>query len=396
MRRALRSAAFVATLSLVVAACGTAGATPSSGQSGSAGSTATVTPTSTPTATPTATLKPTPTPKPTPVPVRGQYLLYRTSIDLTDGFRPQLWVVKADGTGRHKIVDGPDEPIASPPTHDLDATWSHDGAVLHVVKYATGTSVATHCTPQISNIPIDGGPALPVGASLTNQDDNFIWSPDDTKIVFRHWVAQPDCVQDIVDNRTNLMMMNADGTGQHVIAHNVTYQVEAWTTDGTSLIGHDTDNWIQALRIDPANGHATSIGPSSADSTKVSPDGTGIAFVTSSNLHVVNSNGTGPLDLSAAPATDFGPVWSPNGTKLAFQRTIGSAIKIDVITLPAPAATVLRSTASGLNGSPCWSPTGLRVAFSLNGGAIVVVNSNGTGATSLPGISDVRLLSWQP
>jgi len=41
-----------------------------------------------------------------------------------------------------------------------------------------------------------------LSVSLTNHDDNFIWSPDDTKIVYRHWVGQPNCVQDTIDNRT--------------------------------------------------------------------------------------------------------------------------------------------------------------------------------------------------
>jgi len=161
MRYPVRAAGFLAALALVVGACASGAASPSPAASTVPSATATPTATATATAKPTATPKPTPkptaTPKPTPTPVRGQYLLYRTSIVVSGGFRPQFWVVKADGTGRHKIVDGPNEPEASPPTHDIDAAWSHDGSIVHIVTYGTSSSVTTYCTPRISNLPIDGG-----------------------------------------------------------------------------------------------------------------------------------------------------------------------------------------------------------------------------------------------
>ena len=149
------------------------------------------------------------------------------------------------------------------------------------------------------------------------------------------------------------------------------------------------------MRVDPANGNATLIGPSNVDQV-VSPDGSGVAFVSSNRLRVVGSNGSGAIDLGASSATDYGPVWSPDGSSIAFQRTIQGKIKVDVVHLPSPNATALHTTTNGLNGLPCWQPTGARVAMALRGGAIVVVNANGSGATALPGLSDVYLLSWQP
>ena len=414
MRHAVRVAAFLTTLTLIVSACASSSATPTNSPGGptpsptptapakpgatptsnaTAKPTAAPTPTPKPTATPTAITTPKPTPSPTPV--RGVDLLYKASVATSGGSMPQIWVVKTDGTGKLKIADGPDEPMIDPPTHDIDASWSHDGSTIHVVKYATGTSLATYCMPQITNYSVDGGPGHHVNATLSNQDDNFMWSPDDTKIYFRHWVGQPDCVQNTVDDTTKLMVMNSNGTGRHTIATNITYDIVGLTSDGSSLIGVDK-NTYQAVLVNPANGHATPIGPSSPGSATVSPNGKGVAFVLSDRLHVVNSNGTGAIDLSAPPATDYGPVWSPNATKIALQRTTGSTLKIDVITLPSPTPTVIESTSAGMMGDPCWSPNGARIAMSINGGPLVVVNSNGTGAVSVPGVTSVQLLSWQP
>ena len=401
MRRAPGAACFLVAFSLVVAACSSSTASQTGTPSGSPSAAATPSESATVTgatptlpAAPTATKAPTATPKPTATPVRGQYLLYTTSVSITGGFRKQLWVVESNGTNKHKLVDGPNEPMASPPTHDITAAWSHDGATVHFVKYNPTTSTTTNCTPTITNISIDTGTAKTVGAALTNHDDNFLWSPDDTRILYRHWVGQPDCVQDSINDNTNLMVMNADGSGVHTIASNVTYQVTAWTKDGTSLIGWNTTTG-RSLSISLSNGTATPIGPLAATFASVSPDGTGVAFVTSNRLHVANANGTGAIDLGATGDTDYGPVWSKDGTELAWQRTIGSAIKIFFVKLPGPGGTMLYSTASGLNGDIAWSPDGKAVAFSRQSASMVVAKT--TGATkALSGTTNVMLISWQP
>lgn len=399
MRYAVRAAALLAASLLVIAGCGPA-ETPSviyvtTSPGGTAAATGSPGAASASAATPSnaGTLPPLPTP--TPPPVRHEYLLYESGSPITNGFRPEVWVVKANGTGNHKIADGPDEPQLSPPTHQIAASWSHDGSVVHFVKYTTGTP---YCLPQITNIPIDGGAAVPVNASLTNQDDNFIWSPDDTRIAFRHWVGQPNCVMNSVDNRTNLVIMNADGTNKHTVATTVSYDITAWTSDGTGLIGHSKTVITQAVRVNPTTGIATNIGPLSGSYTPaVSPNGTGVAFISGGKLHVVNANGSGAINLGVTGSTDYGPVWSPDGTSIAFQRTTSGTVKIVVVKLPGPTATMLYNAgASYLNGIPCWSPDSQRVAMAVHSGPVVVAKADGTSATPLPGLSDIRMWSWQP
>jgi Tol biopolymer transport system component len=236
-----------------------------------------------------------------------------------------------------------------------------------------------------------------VRVSLTNHDDNFIWSPDGTKIVFRHWTGEPNCVQDIVDPHTNLEMMNADGSGRHTIVSGVTYRITAWTADGSALVGVDPDTG-RGLLVNKTTGASTPIGPLAADNPAISPDATGVAFVdqNTGRLHVANANGTGARDLGATSATDYSPAWSTDGGWLAWQRAVGTSNRILTLRLSGSAATTLYNTTSQITSGAVWSPDGARVAFSLAGSTIKVIHATGGSATSLSGTTDVRLLSWQP
>lgn len=395
MRQASRIPVLSFAVLVAAAACSSStGPSPLLTPSGAPASASTFATTPPPT-TPVPTATPAPTPTPTSAPVRHQYLLYSASVNVSGGFLPSIWVVKADGTGRHKIADGFNEASVSPPTHMIDAAWSHDGSVVHVITYSVSSNASTFCTPTIKDYPIDGGAARTVAATLTNHDDNFIWSPDGTRIVFRHWTGQPNCVQDIVDPDTSLVMMNADGSNRHTIASGVTYAITAWTADGTGLIGVDPDTG-RAVSVNPSNGTSTFIGPLAASYPAVSPDGTGVAFITSDRLHVANANGTGAIDLGATSATDFNPVWSQDGTAIAFVRTVGPTNKVVVVHLPSPTVTTLYSTTANLDPAMVWSPDSASVTFSLMDGAIVVAKADGSGSQALSGTSGGVVLSWQP
>jgi Tol biopolymer transport system component len=121
-------------------------------------------------------------------------------------------------------------------------------------------------------------------------NDYPAWSPDGKQIVFIH---QDDYVNEVGVNE-QVWLMNADGTGKHALTTGADPkdQVPSWSPDGKRIVyasGSDENNGIWSVGID----------------------------------------GTLPVQLSGCLATDpkpcaggsdFGPVWSPDGTRIAFLR----------------------------------------------------------------------------
>ena len=125
-----------------------------------------------------------------------------------------------------------------------------------------------------------------------------------------------------------------------------------------------------------------------------SPDGSRIAFGYSADLPrvqvwVANSDGTGLDQLTNEPGGAYSPRWSPDGTRLAFQSESGAGVeRIDVINADGSGQAEIASSAR----SPAWSPDGSRIAFTRLiqdelGNTVpkdlYVVNVDGTGLRQL-------------
>ena len=108
-------------------------------------------------------------------------------------------------------------------------------------------------------------------------------------------------------------------------------------------------------------------------SPMISPDGTQILFSRSwvdkmndrsrSNLWIVDASGTRVRELTHGNWSDSSPVWSPDGTKIAFLSDRDGTTQIHVMwmdTREVAQLTHLQRTPSGLQ----WSPDGKMLAFS--------------------------------
>lgn len=96
---------------------------------------------------------------------------------------------------------------------------------------------------------------------------------------------------------------------------------------------------------------------------KISPDGTRIAFSYKGDIYSVPSAGGEATRLTSVPSYEHNPVWSPDGTKIAFasDRNGGS----DVYVMPSSGGTPMRLTYHSAAETPeTFTPDGRMVVFS--------------------------------
>jgi Tol biopolymer transport system component len=102
-----------------------------------------------------------------------------------------------------------------------------------------------------------------------------------------------------------------------------------------------------------------------------SPDGTQIAFTSyrsgSAAIWVMNADGSRARQVTVGGAyNDYFPSWSPDGRSLAFQRADRANAQIGVVALDGSAPRFL--SFPGQAYAPAWSPDGVRLAFAGNVG----------------------------
>ena len=129
-----------------------------------------------------------------------------------------------------------------------------------------------------------------------------------------------------------------------------------------------------------------------------SPNGAKVAFgrrdagsYEDGNTWVMNSDGTGLTQVTATSGCQDGPSWVPDGTRLIFSTYFGSNYNADICSVSANGGPLTRITRTSADEeSPDCSPDGTRIAY-LKGGALWVMNADGTGGRKLTQVSEARL-----
>lgn len=197
----------------------------------------------------------------------------------------------------------------------------------------------------------------PDGSGVTTLAPRFAyqvtpaWSPDGKKIAFTRQL-----------NTMEVYVMNADGSGQT----NLTF-------DDPNSEPRPQDDF-----------HPT-----------WSPDGSRIAFTrglsfTSLEIYVMNVDGTGRTRLTYDQACAMGPAWSPDGAQIAFasDRHNNQSAYCDgqeVYVMNSDGSNITRLTTANPAASavePVWSPDGTKIAFRENF-TIYAMNADGSGVTPL-------------
>ncbi len=267
--------------------------------------------------------------------------------------------------------------------------------------------------------------------SFPTYDFDPDWSPDGTKIAF-------------VSNRTSgfqIFTMNADGSNVQQLTNGaVDTGQPKWSPDGTKIAftrggscvillkpamtrtAPSDDNpcvpYIYVMNADGSNQVKLSTGENEAWPVW-SPDGSKLAFATvdfrsadGNEIYVMNSNGSNRTRLTNNTVIDYPTSWSPDGSKIAFSSnrdTIQDDVfRFQLYTMDPNGTNVTRLTANSFDdNNAVFSPDGTKIAFqrgqsfpvnSADNTEICVMNADGSDQKNLTNNSaeDFGPPAWQP
>ncbi|MEZ0578331.1 DUF5050 domain-containing protein [Nocardioides sp. MH1] len=211
------------------------------------------------------------------------------------------------------------------------------------------------------------------------------YSPDGTHIVF---TSDRDGINDIYT-------MRSDGSDVVRLTDNgpVGDVTPSYSPDGTRIVfasGRDEPAGdIYSMKVDGTDVIRLTDDPVYDVFPRYSPDGSHIVYQHDDGLaarvHVMNADGTEQTDISAGQ-TDLGPSYSPDGKLIVVARFFDG--QLDIVTMKPDGSNVQNLTGSvDSESGPVFSPDGAKVAFrrtdATDAGGIFVMDADGSSPTQL-------------
>ncbi|MDX1658278.1 MAG: hypothetical protein R3343_05615 [Nitriliruptorales bacterium] len=210
-------------------------------------------------------------------------------------------------------LEGEEIPIFQAPTIEVSPDVSPDG---QRILFSSGDGDNF----DLFVMAIDGTDVTQLTDTPTDPEFEARWSPDGTRIVYMR--------RNVAEERSEIWTMRADGSGQTALYTDADASlVPTWSPDGsaiafTSYVGESFDVWI--MDADGSDARRVTDLPNDEWNSVWSPDGRFLTFSAhpdggDRDLYVVEVE-SGEVSLLLDTELDAtGPMWHPNGTRLAYE-----------------------------------------------------------------------------
>jgi dipeptidyl aminopeptidase/acylaminoacyl peptidase len=292
----------------------------------------------------------------------GKWVAFSTqTVDVANNTKPkQIYVVPLSGGPPRKIADSAERPRWSPDSKRIAFVSDRAGSAQLWMMDADGAN-----PKQITNLAAEAG-----GVVYSHDGKNLVFTSD----VFPECGADDSCNKQKLDAEKNNKVKARTITGL-LYRHWTAWQ----TARRTHLFVVSVDGGA-ARDLTPGNRDAPPFSLGGPDDYAISPDGTELCYVTisddvpaastNSDLYAVPIAGGPSKRITANPAADNSPQYSPDGKYLAYRAQIRPGYESDrwrlmVLERATGKLTNLTETIDRWVGTFAWGPDSSRLFFTV-------------------------------